>query len=74
MCSAPAGGVLHKAPLLLIDLETEEGVTGRAYLWLLLPRGDAGDREHPGRGRKRTEGRADRAGGAVGEAAPSASR
>jgi mandelate racemase len=26
-------GTLSKAPLLLIDLETEEGVTGRAYLW-----------------------------------------
>src|SRR5262245_25434787 len=25
--------VITKAPLLLIDLETEEGVTGRAYLW-----------------------------------------
>jgi mandelate racemase len=28
--------VLSKAPLLLIDLETEEGVTGRAYLWCYL--------------------------------------
>jgi mandelate racemase len=26
-------GVITKAPLLLIDLETEEGVTGRSYLW-----------------------------------------
>ena len=25
------------APLLLIDLDTEEGVTGRAYLWCYLP-------------------------------------
>ncbi len=23
-----------RAPLLLLDLQTEEGVTGRAYLWL----------------------------------------
>src|ERR1044072_1771938 len=29
-------GVITKAPLLLIDLETEEGVTGRAYLWCYL--------------------------------------
>lgn len=29
-------GTLTKAPLLLIDLETEEGVTGRAYLWCYL--------------------------------------
>ncbi len=28
--------VLSKAPLLLIDLETEEGITGRAYLWCYL--------------------------------------
>ena len=26
-------GVITKAPLLLIDLDTEEGVTGRSYLW-----------------------------------------
>ena len=30
-------GAIAKAPLLLIDLETEEGVTGRAYLWSYLP-------------------------------------
>jgi len=29
-------GAVTKAPLLLIDLETEEGVTGRAYLWCYL--------------------------------------
>lgn len=28
--------VLSKAPLLLVDLETEEGITGRAYLWCYL--------------------------------------
>ncbi len=28
--------ILSKAPLLLIDLETEEGITGRAYLWCYL--------------------------------------
>src|SRR5581483_6538016 len=27
-----------KAPLLLIDVETEQGVTGRAYLWSYFPR------------------------------------
>jgi mandelate racemase len=30
-------GVITKAPLLLIDLETEEGVTGRSYLWSYFP-------------------------------------
>jgi mandelate racemase len=30
-------GTITKAPLLLIDLETEEGVTGRAYLWCYFP-------------------------------------
>lgn len=28
---------LHKAPLLLVDLETEQGVTGRTYLFCYLP-------------------------------------
>jgi mandelate racemase len=30
-------GVITKAPLLLIDLETEEGVTGRSYIWCYFP-------------------------------------
>src|SRR5215475_4590468 len=30
-------GVITKAPLLLIDLETEEGITGRAYLLCYFP-------------------------------------
>jgi mandelate racemase len=30
-------GTISKAPLLLIDLETEEGVTGRSYLWCYFP-------------------------------------
>jgi mandelate racemase len=30
-------GIITKAPLLLIDLETEEGVTGRSYLWCYFP-------------------------------------
>jgi mandelate racemase len=30
-------GTLTKAPLLLIDLETAEGVTGRGYLWCYFP-------------------------------------
>src|SRR5690348_15202638 len=31
-------GRITKAPLLLIDVETEQGVTGRAYLWSYFPR------------------------------------
>jgi mandelate racemase len=31
-------GRIVKAPLLLIDVETVEGVTGRAYLWSYFPR------------------------------------
>ena len=30
-------GVITKAPLLLIDLETEEGIVGRSYLWSYFP-------------------------------------
>jgi len=30
-------GVITKAPLLLIDLETEEGITGRSYVWSYFP-------------------------------------
>src|SRR5260370_35468835 len=30
-------GVITKAPLLLIDLETEEGILGRSYLWSYFP-------------------------------------
>jgi mandelate racemase len=30
-------GAITKAPLLLIDLETEEGITGRSYLWCYMP-------------------------------------
>ena len=36
MCSAPAAEAVTAAPLLLIDLDTEEGVTGRAYLFCYL--------------------------------------
>ncbi len=31
-------GRITKAPLLLIDVETAEGVTGRTYLWSYFPR------------------------------------
>jgi mandelate racemase len=31
-------GRITKAPLLLIDITTEQGVTGRAYLWSYFPR------------------------------------
>ena len=67
-------GAITKAPLLLIDLETEEGVTGRAYLWCYLPRGDAGDRQHPRGGARHREGRARRAGRALGASSRSVSR
>ena len=30
-------GVITKAPLLLIDLDTEEGITGRSYIWSYFP-------------------------------------
>src|SRR5207245_11693983 len=30
-------GVITKAPLILIDVETDEGVTGRSYLWCYFP-------------------------------------
>ena len=30
-------GAITKAPLLLVDIDTEEGVTGHAYLWCYLP-------------------------------------
>src|ERR1700736_3805663 len=30
-------GTITKAPLLLIDLETDEGITGRSYLWCYFP-------------------------------------
>ncbi len=33
-----AGGAVDKAPLVLLDLETEEGVTGSAYLFTYTPR------------------------------------
>ena len=67
-------GRITKAPLLLIDVETEEGVTGRAYLWSYFPRGDAGDRQHPPGGRGAHQGRARRAGRALERSLPSASR
>jgi len=35
---ATGGGSVSTAPLALIDLETEEGVTGRAYLFCYAPR------------------------------------
>ena len=31
-------GRIAKAPLLLIDVATDQGVTGRAYLWSYFPR------------------------------------
>ena len=37
MRSAPAAHASRAAPLLLIDLDTEQGVTGRSYLFCYLP-------------------------------------
>ena len=61
-------GRITKAPLLLIDVETAEGVTGRAYLWSYFPRAMVGDREHPPGGRGAHQGRAHRAGRALEQA------
>ena len=55
-------GRITKAPLLLIDVETAEGVTGRSYLWSLFSPGHGGDREHPPGGRGAHQGRARGAG------------
>ncbi len=30
-------GVITKAPLLLVDLDTQQGITGRAYIWSYMP-------------------------------------
>jgi mandelate racemase len=30
-------GTLTKAPLLLVDLETDAGITGRSYIWSYFP-------------------------------------
>ena len=43
-------GIITKAPLLLIDLDTEEGVIGRSYLWCYFPAADRRDRQAPGGG------------------------
>ena len=54
--------VITKAPLLLIDLETEEGVTGRSYLWCYMPGvmpAIAAMLEGGGGDRQRRAGRAD---------------
>jgi mandelate racemase len=34
-----SAGAIHTAPLLLVDLDTEEGVTGRAYVFGIYPGG-----------------------------------
>ncbi len=40
-----SAGVLRQVPLVLVDLETEEGVTGRSYLFCLFAGGRAGDHQ-----------------------------
>jgi mandelate racemase len=39
-----SSSAVHSAPLLLIDLETEEGITGRTYLFCYRPSVPRGDR------------------------------
>jgi mandelate racemase len=41
--------VMRTAPLLLIDLDTEEGVTGHAYLFCYTPMAPGADRGGVGR-------------------------
>ena len=48
-----SSGALRQVPLLLIDLETEEGITGRAYLFCYLRAAAAGDRQPARRDRAR---------------------
>ena len=47
-------GTMRSAPILLIDLETEEGITGHAYLFCYTRMAPGPDRDgagrHPGRG------------------------
>ena len=61
-------GAFRQAPLLLIDLETEEGITGRAYLFCYLRAAAPAIVEPARRSRARGQGRADRAGRALGKA------
>ena len=42
---------LRRVPLLLVDVETEEGVTGRAWLFCYLKPAAAADRQPAERGR-----------------------
>ena len=46
-------GDVTKAPLLLIDLETEEGITGRSYLFCYLRGGMPAIASDAGGGRAR---------------------
>ena len=39
-----SAGTIRSAPLLLIDLETEEGITGRSYLFCLKRRASLSQR------------------------------
>ena len=58
-------GRIVKAPLLLIDVETAEGVTGRAYLWSYFPRAMVAIASLLTGGRGAHQGPARRAGRAV---------
>ena len=49
-----SAATIRAAPLLLIDLETEEGVTGRAYLFCYRPQRRARDRRRCSKMRSRS--------------------
>ena len=67
-------GAFRQVPLLLIDLETEEGVTGRAYLFCYLRAAAPAIVSLLGEVERVTKGEHARSGRAVGEARRAASR
>ena len=67
-------GAITKAPLILIDLETEEGITGRSYLWCYVRGDHAGDRVPRWSGGGDGEGRPCRAARAMAASSRSALR
>ena len=65
---------IRRAPLLLIDLETEEGVTGRTYVFCYLRAAAPAIMSLLGEVERVVQGRTGRAGRTVGEARRAASR
>ena len=61
-------GRITKAPLLLIDVETDEGVTGRSYLWSYFPRAMAAIASILQEVEERAKGERDRAGRTLAQA------